>query len=617
MLNFPLALNCTLDSSNGPLEKSLTLASPFTCILGPNGSGKTHLLRSLRNKFANSPEYSQLGKTRLISAGRMGTSEQYRSDTLGYYGGNHSAFEDANFGAISEGVRRHDMQSINGDIHTLSVRYDIKIKVQERLRKLFKRDFEVVFDGGILKVFFSRLDGSNKYASSREASGLMHLVGILSALYDDEVKFLLIDEPEVSLHPQLQSFLLNEILEVAENGNKIIIIATHSQNMIKIQNVSDLFSLVFCDDLQEPCKQLTDEIDELKGKNIRSLVSRLGQEHKMALFCKRPLLVEGPSDVVICSTLASKNKMYLEASGCQFLPVIGKDQLPIVYKLLVIMGKEPLILADADSIVDTTDFLHKLFNANPKIAEIAVDRIGVDAFDLVKKADQEFKKLLNTNWNDISTLAKTHPYWLNANKDDEEKAKKRAAFASIFNLKDEELQCITNSSDWIKIKRRYETLLDILEQMGFFILRKGAIEAYYLEEDKDINSDKIEVAFNQIYRIQTGDINDIQQQYADVIRFLKKASANIKISEMEALRQILLSALAPCIDSVRNDMTTFDLNTIARNSIGDKAKLFNIERNGDEIIVDLKSDILNVSVFPLKVHKDSNVNSFLIEKMKD
>lgn len=617
MLSFPIPLVCSVDSANGTLQKSLTLVSPFTCILGPNGAGKTHLLRSLRNLFANSTEFNKFGKVRFISAGRMGTSEQYRSDALGYHSGNYYDFESANFGAISDGERRHHMQSINGDIHTLAIRHDIRIKVQERLRKLFRRDIEIAPDGGILKVFFSKLDGSKKYASSREASGLMHLVGILSALYDDEVKFLLIDEPEVSLHPQLQSFLLNEMLDVTIRGNKIVIIATHSPSMINVQNINDLFSLIFCDDLHESLKQLTDDMGELKGKNIKSLVSRLGQEHKMAFFCKRPLLVEGPSDVVICNALAARLQMYLEASGCQFLPVVGKDQLPIVYKLLVSMGKEPLILADADSIVDTTDFLNKIFSANSKMLDIAIDEIGVDAFDLVRKTDQELNHLINSEWDVISSFAVQQPYWILGHKDDESKAKKRAAFTSLFNLSDSELESINNCENWIKLKKRYLILLGLLEKMGVFILRKGAVESYYSKEDQVINSEKIEVAFNQIDKIYNDDLSGVTESYGDIIRFLEMASAYIKISETEAVRQMLLSALAPCIDSIKNNNTIFDLNTIARNNIGEKANLFNIEKNEEKVIVNLNSQILDISGFPLEIHKDCNLNSFLFEKLMD
>lgn len=130
------------------------------------------------------------------------------------------------------------------------------IKVQERLSKLFQRNLIIDWDEGQLKILFSRLDGSSPYSSGREASGLMHLVGILCALYDDDVGALFIDEPEVSLHPQLQSFLLNEILDVAgipdgDSNKKIIVIATHSTEMLCINKAEDLSSLIFCYDLNQ------------------------------------------------------------------------------------------------------------------------------------------------------------------------------------------------------------------------------------------------------------------------------------------------------------------------------------------------------------------------------
>src|SRR5690606_24279254 len=126
-------------------------------------------------------------------------------------------FDQAQFGDKASTSRRHNNETIQGDFGTLSARPDILIKVQERLRKLFKRDLTIDWDGGHLKVYFARVDQENNtnYSSAREASGLLHLVAILSALYDDEVGCLLIDEPEVSLHPQLQSFVLDEIYKVA------------------------------------------------------------------------------------------------------------------------------------------------------------------------------------------------------------------------------------------------------------------------------------------------------------------------------------------------------------------------------------------------------------------
>ena len=55
----------------------------------------------------------------------------------------------------------------------------------------------------------------------------------MAALFDEVVEVLLIDEPEVSLHPQLQSYLLREMKSAAKRYNKTIIISTHSAEMIK------------------------------------------------------------------------------------------------------------------------------------------------------------------------------------------------------------------------------------------------------------------------------------------------------------------------------------------------------------------------------------------------
>lgn len=341
-MTFPIEIRTTVRSHNGNIARDITLRSGLTVLIGPNGSGKTHLLRAIKDSLG-----AHVGgkKVRFLSAGRMGMLEQNRSDYNGY-NGNHIPYDDAQFGSKGDVERRHNIETLNGDFQTLSERADILVKVQERLKKLFKRDLIIEWDAGSLKVNFARLDNdSSPYSSGREASGLLHLVGILSALYDDDVGALMLDEPEVSLHPQLQAFLLNEIISVAghhsEGGfKKLIVMATHSTEMINVMKCDDLLSLVFCHDLDVPPVQVSPSSGEFKNKKIQALVARLGQEHKLSLFCKRPLLVEGPSDVLLCSFLSRKLQLYLEAAGSQILPVIGTGQMPIVAKFMKLLGKK-------------------------------------------------------------------------------------------------------------------------------------------------------------------------------------------------------------------------------------------------------------------------------------
>ncbi|UJA00091.1 ATP-dependent nuclease [Acinetobacter johnsonii] len=616
-MEFPLNLNCLIDSHNGRLNKQVFLNDAFTCILGPNGSGKTHLLRSITNSIR-----PLLGskKAKFISAGRIGMFEQFRSNYDGHRH-NNILYENARFGAKESLTRRHEIETLEGAYQSLASRPDILLKIRERLQKIFNRDLIIEWDAGYLKILFTKLDGSKPYSSGREASGLMHLVGILAALYDDEIGALFIDEPEVSLHPQLQAFLLAEILGVAGIPNdcsnkKIIVIATHSTEMLKINNPVDLASLIFCYDLSEDPIQISPDEKTLENKKIKNLISKLGQEHKLTLFSKRPLLVEGPSDVVICNTLANKINIFLEASGSQILPVIGKDQLPVVVKLFRLLGKDPVILADADGLSDGTDLLNQLLPLYPDI-DYQVANLGHGrAFDMVKSLNSDFVNLINQNWSDIENLAHQHAYWINGHNENEIKAKKRSAFSVLLAHDLSVIKQLPNGDSWAKIRSRFEALLNLLENVGIFFLRKGSIEAYYCYSDPITSEDKIDAAIDELAFINEQDKGLIETNYNDIVRCLKFAAATDPINETRALRDLVLSIVSPCIARMQDPGNEENLNLFAKTILQDQADLFHLEKNGDSLIVHLKSNIINSSHFPLRIDKDNDVVRLITQLLK-
>lgn len=606
-MTFPVSLISNVQSHGGDIKRAIVLNKGLTVLLGPNGSGKTHILRGLKNSFGT---HVNGKKVRFLSAGRMGMLEQYRADYDGHRGGS-PLYDQANYGSKEDSKRRHQIETLNGDFQTLAERADILIKIQERLRKLFKRDLLIEWDAGHLKVLFSRLDGDSKpYSSGREASGLMHLVGILSALYDDEVGALLLDEPEVSLHPQLQAFLLKEIICVAghpsEGGNKkFVVIATHSTEMIRIARPDDLLSLVFCYDLNSDPVQIAADAGELKNKKIQGLIARLGQEHKLSLFCKRPFLVEGPSDVMICSELSNKADMNLEAAGSQLLPVIGKGQMPVVSKLLRLLGKEPVALADADGIADGLELINQFLSECPVAGQDANALGFASASVMANNIYGDFCKFIQERWSEISHLAELHPYWVNKKAGEDDLAKRRAAFCVIFSTIDSDLSKLASDDAWVRIKKRVTTLLDLLEKSGLFVLRKGSIESYYQKSDSFTSIGKPSAAADEMEYINQLDKSAIQSPYDDILRAIQFASSADAICEADALRDLLLAVAAPAHARLKaNDH--IDSNLLARSILGDRSKIFDLAVKDDSLVISVASEILCVSGFPLNVSKDDD-----------
>lgn len=608
-MNFPIELTAQINSHNGTFTRKFTLNRGLTVLLGPNGSGKTHLLRGIKQSLH---EHTQGKRVRFLSAGRMGLLEQFRSDFDGYRHGAPN-YDEATFGSKGDAARRHQMETLNGDFQTLAERADILIKIQERLRKLFRRDILIDWDAGKLKISFSRLDIEAKpYSSGREASGLMQLVGILAALYDDDVGALLLDEPEVSLHPQLQAFLLNEIISVSGHPSsgetkKIVIIATHSTEMLKIQSPGDLSSLVFCYDLMTDPVQIPADASELKNKKVQGLIARLGQEHKLSLFSKSPLLVEGPSDVIICSALSSKLDMHLEAAGSQLLPVIGKGQMPTVGKLLRLLGKTPVALADADGIADGVDLANSYLNDNPA-ADRHANSLGFpSAQQMAGTIFADFCKLVDSRWNEISTIAKLHPYWMNKKADEETQARRRSAFCALFTTDDNELSKLATDDAWARIKARFIALLDLLEQCGLFILRRGSIESYYQKSDQFTSIGKPSAAVGEIDHLNQLSQIDVETTYSDVVRCIKHASNTEAICEADALRDLLLAVVAPAHARFKNGDSSPEFNVLARSILGERSKIFSLVIKGEKLAVSIESKILNINGFPVTLGKDDDI----------
>ena len=255
--------------------------------------------------------------------------------------------------------------------------------------------------------------------------------------------------------------------------------------------------------------------------------------NKLAFFSKQPLLVEGPSDAIICSGLIRKLELFPEASGSYILPVIGKGEMSVIIKLMKLIGKHPIVLADADAVIDDSSLIDRFVNDNKKARSLAAEKGHKSAAGFVKAVKESFSQKVSDNWESIKDQATKHPYWKEKEKKNDQNKKMRAAFSTILSMSDDEISGLENQSDWCDIKKQLIALLDFLEDLGCFILRRGTIESYY--EFAKTPSNKVNDAITEVEGFEEKEISFVKKQYNDIVRCLEYASKHETINEKELL----------------------------------------------------------------------------------
>lgn len=593
----------------GEEDVVITFYSGMTIFIGPNGSGKTQTLKALREELRTTVGKN---KVRYLSSNRIGTMEQYRSkvNRFGY------SPDDFNFGGASEKAQRLAIETATGDFFTMDAKKEVYIKVAERLSVLFGRQIYLKWDSGNLKVYFEKTKTQKEYSVVAEASGLVNVISILAALFDNDIQFLLIDEPEVSLHPQLQSYLLREMQTAIKKWGKTIVISTHSPEMISFEKIKDISNLVFFSENKLPIQVVPDE-PILDSKKLQDFIIRIGHTYKEGFFAKKILLIEGASDFIICKFLLRKLNLNIDVAGSQIIPVDGKGQFAVIAKLFRLIGKDVSVLTDLDGFTDDNSIID-IFSFLPVATEEA-NKLGAESLaDLSKSIKTKIAQLLAKDQEDVlKDIYKSHPYWNTKNTtcDDTEKIIRRAVVAKLFATTADTIQQWPNYKEWNALKNRMITLFSAFESIGCFILRLGAIESYYQFSPSAIYDEKPSTAADEISNLQDKNNELIEEKYADVIRPLKYIALTSEVDERYAVKKELLSELALILEVLPHTSDEKLLYNTIKQTKGSAISLFNyrliIENNVKGVEVSIKSNILDIVGFPFKIFVGQNVNEIV------
>src|SRR6202035_1027155 len=134
------------------------------------------------------------------------------------------------------------------------------------------------------------LTGTSYRLDRDECHGIKELLVLLTHLYNDEHQYLIIDEPELNLHPQYQAFFMQEVRRIAgdpqvDRPKKIVFLITHSPFILDFRTVEDVRDVLYFVE-NHVCPRHIFGLGAAESGRLATLVPRLNVHHKQ-LFLDR------------------------------------------------------------------------------------------------------------------------------------------------------------------------------------------------------------------------------------------------------------------------------------------------------------------------------------------
>ena len=329
---FPSAQTLNFAQPTGELGSGLTI------LVGPNSGGKSTVVESLAALFSRHAISFTTGKRNSRAADRVsfqmklstgethelltvdsGGSQTIREPTEGppiicyvlpsrrffspYFGRGISRREGYTSSQSVPQNRSQPLEAFSNRLFNVVENPDNLAKFNEVLKKVITDAPPWTIDQDDHGEYYVKCDSSGQsYTSDGLGEGVVSLLFLIDALYDSEPgQIVVVDEPELSLHPTYQRRLVNLFAEYARDRQ--IVYATHSAHFVNFEHILNGAEVARVHKDRDSCviSQLSRETtDQLSGMLTNQHNPHiLGLNAREAFFQEDGLIVlEGQEDVV-------------------------------------------------------------------------------------------------------------------------------------------------------------------------------------------------------------------------------------------------------------------------------------------------------------------------------
>ena len=449
---------------------------PINYLVGPNGTGKSEFLKQLQTKLPHPG-------TRYLSTERLTGLESQRYP----YTSSSNIGQGLNITQLPQLRNEGEVYGLAATVFAkLRERLDLKIKVEAVLSQLFARRVEMTEKGGFIDPTVQTGKASYRFISN-ECHGLKELVILVATILDPDYSYIVMDEPELHLHPQLQGFLLQLIRECAgdpksDQSKKCFFIATHSPCMVELQTVGDMTYLLVFRAGRLPARITSLDSDEDESR-IRRLLPRLNTHHKQFLFASSPVFVEGYTDQQLFALIIEKLACAAGANGACFVDVGGKDELELFFRLTRQLGIPAAFIADIDAML--VGKLRQTVCRDARCASyLSTTGTGADPSKVIGELETSLDACASSLGSATESTAPTDARVkhlldsLISTQDPD--AKRRMLLVAMATIPDDVMEPYIKgeANRWTFSKGRLQVLVEAFAKSGVYFLRRGQLENY-------------------------------------------------------------------------------------------------------------------------------------------
>lgn len=102
------------------------------------------------------------------------------------------------------------------------------------MEEITGREFRLYTPPGTTTVYLQTIDKKSRTPTYlvNDGFGVNQLVYILAKIHRPEIKTILIEEPEIHLHPTVIRFFIRQVCSIIKEERKQIILVTHSETLV-------------------------------------------------------------------------------------------------------------------------------------------------------------------------------------------------------------------------------------------------------------------------------------------------------------------------------------------------------------------------------------------------